>query len=265
MSTSSSFVEIFLAELGNLGSAVSREVVFHHRIDSTSDDLKRRLLIGASPGAVVAADCQEAGRGRKDRQWHSPDEGNLYVSLAIDVGEPKEALLPLLPLVAGIAATDVIGRVTKAEPKLKWPNDVNVSGKKLAGILCEVPASISRPMVAVVGLGVNIAVSSFPVELSRIATSLACLADKGSPDLPSPALLAARWVGTLEQWIQKIRSGAKREIIDAWRKRGEPFGRRVRFDKIEGNTVDLSEDGRLIVLLDSGEQVVVVGGVVQYI
>ncbi|MCP4606760.1 MAG: biotin--[acetyl-CoA-carboxylase] ligase [Proteobacteria bacterium] len=265
MSTPLSFVELFLAELTTLGFASDREVWFHGRIDSTSDDLIRRLRSGAPAGTVVAAACQEAGRGRKGRIWHSPEGANLYVSLAIEVSEPTDGFLPLLPLAAGVATSDVIRKNAPVEPRLKWPNDIIVSGKKLAGILCELPEPASRPVIAVVGLGVNITVSSFPLELSDIATSLSSLIDGEPQNLPHPALLAAQWVGELEKWMQRIQSGRKNELPDAWRARAEPFGRRVRVGKIEGTTVDLSEDGRLLVLQDSGEQVVVAGGIIEYI
>ncbi len=255
------FTEPFLAELRKQNVPVDREVVFHPRIDSTSTDLKRRLGEDLGPGAVVAADMQEKGRGRRGNIWHSPSEGNLYVSLAVAVPEPFQKTLPLVPLAAGIAVWDAVGPIGNKVPALKWPNDLLVSDRKMAGILCESIHISKRPVVAIVGLGVNLGTEAFPGELKEIATSLKQLSDD-SVDAP---VLAARWVAGLEQWIRLIGQGKKRELIGAWRRRAEPFGRRVRVGDVEGETIDLAEDGRLILLKDNGEQIIVSGGIVESI
>jgi BirA family biotin operon repressor/biotin-[acetyl-CoA-carboxylase] ligase len=255
------FTEPFLAELRRQNARDDREIVFHTCIDSTSTDLKRRLGAGLGPGAVVAADMQEKGRGRRGNVWHSPSEGNLYLSLAVAVPEPFQRTLPLLPLAAGIAIWDVVDRIGIVEPKLKWPNDLLVAKRKLAGILCESKDTSKRPVVAIVGLGVNMGTDAFPDQLKEIATSLKQLSGYSIDS----AVLAARWVAGLEQWIRLIAQGKRSELVDAWRERAEPFGRRVRVGEIEGETVDLAEDGRLILRKDNGEQTVVSGGIVESI
>jgi BirA family biotin operon repressor/biotin-[acetyl-CoA-carboxylase] ligase len=255
------FTALFVAELRRQGASVDREIVFHTCIDSTSTDLKRRLGTGLGPGAVVVADMQEKGRGRRGNVWHSPGEGNLYLSLAVAVPEPFQKNLPLLPLAAGIAIWDAVGRIGDVVPKLKWPNDLLVSERKLAGILCESRDTSKRPVVAIVGLGVNIGTKTFPNELNEIATSMKNLS--GGPI--DAAVLAARWVAGLEQWTRLIGKGKKSELVDAWCERAEPFGRRVRVGDVEGETVDVAEDGRLILQKDNGDQTVVSGGIVESI
>ncbi len=253
--------DVFLAELKRLGSDWEREVVVHRRIDSTSSDLKRRLKTGAQPGTVVAADFQEEGRGRQGRTWHSPKGGNLYVSLAVLVDAPVYTILPLLPLAAGVAARDAVRALAPIEPKLKWPNDLLVSNRKLAGILCEAHDPTRQPVVAMVGLGINIDTTEFPKELGETATSMALL--HKSP--PESALVAAHWVVGFEQWKNQIQKGRVPYLINAWRQGALPFGRRVCVGDIEGVTVDLTDNGRLIVLKDNGETVAVAGGIVAFI
>ncbi|MCP4674721.1 MAG: biotin--[acetyl-CoA-carboxylase] ligase [Deltaproteobacteria bacterium] len=264
MQAERSFSEVFLAHVEALDHGTRREVAFHHVIDSTSTDLKRRLRSGAGPGTVVAADTQETGRGRLGRTWHSSTGGNLYISLAVRVNEPFQTNLPFLPLAGGVAAADAIRVVARVEPKLKWPNDVHVSGKKIAGVLCEVPDPIRRPGIAIVGLGVNIAVSSFPEELNTTATSLALLSGGNRRDLPHPAHLAADWVTRLEQWMRRIHSKEGAELVETWRAGAEPFGRRIRVDNIEGTTVDINESGQLIAKKDDGNKVIISSGVIEF-
>jgi BirA family biotin operon repressor/biotin-[acetyl-CoA-carboxylase] ligase len=257
------FVEVFLEELKALDCPANREVVYHLEIDSTSTDLKHRLVAGSLAGTVVAAGCQRGGRGRNGRAWHSSPNGNLYMSLAVELGDFAPKTIPFTPLAAGVAAWDAISTAGSIKPQLKWPNDVLVDGRKLAGILCEVQSSLQITS-AVVGLGVNIATREFPDELSETAVSLTQVIGK---EIERPhilaALLAARWVAGLERLMHDVQAGLRSEIIEAWRERAERFGRRVRVDGIEGVTVDLKDDGRLLVMKDYGECVAVVGGVVE--
>jgi BirA family biotin operon repressor/biotin-[acetyl-CoA-carboxylase] ligase len=259
--TDQRFTIPFVAELKRQNARIDRQIIFHSVIDSTSTELKRRLAAGLGPGSVVAADKQEKGRGRRGNVWHSPEDGNLYLSLALAVPDPFQETLPLLPLAAGIAIWDAVGRMGDVEPKLKWPNDLLVADRKLAGILCESTDTSKRPVVTIVGLGVNIGTKAFPSELKSIATSL----KQQSGNLVDVAVLAARWVAGVERWTGSIARGKRSALIDAWRERAEPFGRRVRVGDIEGKTVDLSEDGRLILQKDGGEQTIVSGGIVESI
>lgn len=259
------FIQSFLAELDSLGSHGAREVVYHLEIDSTSTDLKRRLEAGAGPGTVVAAARQTAGRGRTGRAWHSPPEGNLYISLAVELGSAAKEAVPFMPLAAGVAAWDAIRDAGYMKPFLKWPNDVLADGRKLAGILCEIPVSLASG-VAVVGLGVNIATLDFPGELAQTAVSLAALLNgERVAEGKLTARLSAGWVAGLERMMLDIRAGRSAGIVEAWRVRAEPFGRRVRVGEVEGVTAGLDDCGRLEIVQDSGERTFVAGGIVENI
>ncbi|MBN8457092.1 MAG: biotin--[acetyl-CoA-carboxylase] ligase [Verrucomicrobia bacterium] len=134
-------------------------------IPSTNDDARLLAERGAAGGTVVIAKKQTAGRGRRGADWFADPEGALAFSVVIRPGEPK-ALWPRLALAAGLAVAEAVEtRVPLAG--IKWPNDVWISGRKVAGILVEAGADF-----AVVGVGVNLNVGGFPGELAEIATSV---------------------------------------------------------------------------------------------
>lgn len=251
----------FLAQLERMGRSSDRRVLIHERIDSTSDELLRCLRDGAPAGTVVIASAQTCGRGRNRKPWYSPPNGNLYVSMSISVeGEPVKNL-PLIPLAAGIAAIDALEDAGGTRPLLKWPNDLMVNDRKLGGILCETPDITVRPVIAVVGLGLNTGETDFPDELYGYAIDMTAVAER-VPPLP---LVAARWVAGVESWNERIGKGGGADMVRIWRARAEDFGRMVRVGDVEGRTVDLDERGQLLIEKNDGSVVAVPGGVVEYL
>src|SRR5437868_3626316 len=111
--------------------------VFKPETGSTNDDVRAAALTGAATGFTVLADTQTAGRGRRGRSWHSPPGENLYVSvLARPALEAAHA--PLITLAAGLAVRDAVLEWTQSQPvAIKWPNDVRIDGRKIAGVLVE--------------------------------------------------------------------------------------------------------------------------------
>ena len=152
---------------------VGRSVRFYQSTPSTMDDAARWARAGAAEGVVVVAETQTASRGRQGRRWVS-DAGNLYFSVLF---RPKTAALPLLNPLAGVAVARAIRRTAGLYPAIKWPNDIMIDGRKVAGILAESALSGSRIDYAIVGVGVNIGleVSAEP-EIAHTAASLNRLA-----------------------------------------------------------------------------------------
>ena len=252
--------EQFLAQLERMGRPLDRRVSIHEQIDSTSDELLRCLRDGAPVGTVVIASAQTGGRGRNRKPWHSPSNGNLYISMSVSVTGEAVENLPLIPLAAGIAAIDAIEDAGGTRPLLKWPNDLMVNDRKLGGILCEAPDIAARPVIALVGLGLNTGGGDFPAELDGIAIDMAAVADR-VPPLP---LIAARWVAGVERWNERIEKGDRADLVMAWRERAEAFGRMVRVGDVQGRTVDLNELGQLLIEKNDGAVVAVPGGIVEH-
>lgn len=138
-----------------------------HKAETESTNRDARL---GSPWDVFTADFQSAGRGRLDHKWHSRRGENLMMSAVVDVAGLAPDLVATFPLVVGLSACEAIGRMLPSgvAAKIKWPNDVLVDGRKVAGILCELDGE-----KIIAGVGVNVLQTDFPPEISSRATSLA--------------------------------------------------------------------------------------------
>lgn len=195
-----------LVRCEELLSARGRAVRLVGRTGSTNDDAKLWAAEGAPEGAVVIADAQERGRGRHGRAWSTPPGETLAMSIVL---RPRVApsALPPIALVAGLAAREAIGaRVSGA--KVKWPNDVWIGDRKIAGVLVEGALSGSRVEYAVVGIGINVARTEFPADV--VATSLAL---SGARDLDRGALaidLLDALDRELSEWLRAPSSIAAR-------------------------------------------------------
>ncbi len=230
-----SFADLVRGE--ELLRARGRAVRVVERTGSTNDDAKLWAAEGAPHGAVIIADAQERGRGRHGRAWSTPPGETLAMSIVLRPHVPPSSLPPIA-LVAGLAARDAIAaRVPDA--KVKWPNDVWIGERKIAGVLVEGALSGVRVEHVVVGIGINVARTDFPEDV--IATSLAL---SGAADLDRGALaidLLEALDRELETWLKAPSSIAARlSAHDALRGRTVVLegGRR-------GIAAGIEPDGRL--------------------
>jgi len=202
--------------------------------DSTNERAKALAEAGAPHGTLVSADEQSAGRGRQGREWTAPPRSSLLLSLVLrEFGE-------LLPLAASVAVAEAC-EAAGANCAIKWPNDVWIDGRKVAGILVE-----GRPQEgwAVLGIGLNVdtELEQLPPELRETATSLRIAARA-----PSPEVLLSTLLETLE-----LRLGDPAErVLEAWAERDALRGRRVRWEGGEGTAAGVDASGALLV--DTGE------------
>ena len=203
--------ELGLYRQGYCGCEFSKWRI-HHKDETESTNLDARAGVH---GDVFTADYQTAGRGRLDHKWHSPPKTNLIMSVVLSV----EGLVPdqvaTLPLVAGLSSIKALQKFVTGEEdlrhetgdlELKWPNDVLISGKKLAGILCE-----RHGDNVIIGIGVNVNQTEFVPEIATRATSLALLTGKRFPDrfMEEIAITSVRTavLRELDRWYSRWRSG----------------------------------------------------------
>ena len=227
---------------------------------STNDEAAGWARSGAPAGAVVVADSQTRGRGRLGRVWHSPPGAALYFSAVL---RPKMALgkVPPLTLAAGVALAETVARFDVA-PALKWPNDLLLDGKKLAGILTESACQGGRLEHVIVGIGVNLNVDEFPPELTGVATSL----HRARGSAVDGAAFASVLCERLEVWHDRFVSGGVAEVLSAWKSFAPFFGQRIEVvsgrDRLSGVAEDLDEDGALRLRTSSGMARVMAGEVI---
>ncbi|MCX4243535.1 biotin--[acetyl-CoA-carboxylase] ligase [Paraliomyxa miuraensis] len=171
----------------------------HAELSSTNDRALEWMRAGAPHGAVVTADAQRAGRGRRGRTWHSPPGESLYVSLVVRPDRPPDRPdgFGALGLAVGVGLHEGLPRL-RAPVWLKWPNDLTVEGRKLGGILCEARWIGNVPEV-VVGFGLNVHGRTFPEPLRALATSIALCRDG---EVPGRAVLLAELLVALEGAIE---------------------------------------------------------------
>ena len=208
------------------------------RTDSTNTVARDLAAAGAPHGTLVTADEQTAGRGRQGRGWSAPVGASLLCSWVIrDPG-------PLLSLAAGVAVAELAGE----QAVVKWPNDVLIDQRKLAGILAE-----GRPQEgwAVLGIGINVALKpeQLPEELRDRAATLGL----GSAEI-EPTLIRLREI--LERWL----SAGDREVLHAVRARDALLGRPVRWEGGTGTGAGIDQAGRLLVALADGSSVALDAG-----
>jgi BirA family biotin operon repressor/biotin-[acetyl-CoA-carboxylase] ligase len=206
--------------------------------DSTNDRARALAASGAPHGTLVTADEQHAGRGRQGRAWTAPPTSAVLMSVVL------RELSETLPLAAAVAVSEAV----PLETQIKWPNDVWIDGRKVAGILVE-----GRPQEgwAVLGIGLNVTTEEFPQELHATSLRLA------GADLSREAALAAL-LDALRLWLPRPRS----QVLAAWRSRDALLGRTVRWSNgsNEGVAAGVDSSGALIVetrngrvTLDAGE------------
>jgi BirA family biotin operon repressor/biotin-[acetyl-CoA-carboxylase] ligase len=237
---------------------VAGEVIWslHYEADcSSTQDLAREAAArGAGEGWTVVTDTQRAGRGRQGRSWVAPPETALLFSTIL---RPPRDVFPLLPLLAALAVAGGIEAASGAVPDLKWPNDVLLHGKKLAGILLERPAGAN--VVLGVGLNVNQSLADLPEGATSLAIEL-------GHALEREPLLAAVLNDLGSAYERADREGVG-WIVPGWRSRSSMLGGPVAFDRegtlLRGIAEDVSEDGALQVRLHDGALVSVVAGEVE--
>ena len=214
----------------------------HHRVtDSTNERAKALARAGAPHGTLVTAGEQTAGRGRQGRRWTAPPGAAVLMSVVL------RELDELLPLRAAVAACEAAG----GPCAIKWPNDVWLDGRKLAGILVE-----GRPQegwaVAGIGLNVDLTEEDLPPELRGSATSLR-IAGRARP---VPEVRYA----LVEHLSARLEAPA-RDVLAAWRERDALRGRAVRWNGGEGTAAGIDDSGSLLVDTDGGRRALGAGEV----
>jgi BirA family biotin operon repressor/biotin-[acetyl-CoA-carboxylase] ligase len=234
----------------NLGtSLVGKKILVYDQTSSTNDIAAEYAKKGHNDGLVVFAEEQTAGRGRTGAKWHSEYGESILCSIVLNGNTLSSEMMSLT---SAVATADALGRVGRSSAKIKWPNDILINGKKIAGILVESKRSGHRNSY-IVGIGINChqQKESFPPELQGAATSI----DIEGRAVCDRVSMARRLLASIDQWLEVSRTNLG-EVTSRWMELNMQLGHRVAVvcsgKRFVGNCVGIDPEKGLVLQLDSG-------------
>jgi BirA family biotin operon repressor/biotin-[acetyl-CoA-carboxylase] ligase len=240
---------------------IGREIRFFPSVGSTNDLLKDAARLGAPEGLVFVTDEQVAGRGRRGRSWTAPPGTSLLVSVLLRPTWLPAAAAFHLTMLAAVVAAEAIEKVTGLTVDLKWPNDLQIEGRKLGGILVETELDDTAVHWAVIGCGINVNWDPRAIpELVDTATSLS--SEQGQPVSRSDLLQAM--LECLDPRYHALQRGVRSVLWNDWRRRLKMLGQAVRAETAHGVLLgiaeDVSPDGALLLRDANGQRHMVTAG-----
>jgi len=240
---------------------IGRDIQVFEQTTSTNDVIEKLARDGVKEGAVVFAESQTKGRGRLGRKWISPAHKGLWFSILLRPSlRPQEATQ--LTVASATALRRAIENETGLKPEIKWPNDILIGGKKVAGILTELSAEVDRVKHIILGIGVdvNLDATELPAELRKTATSLKIEAG----EMIVRAELAVAILRELDFDYARICGGKFLAVADEWESHCATIGKNVTVligdRKTRGRAESLDDDGALLIRTEHGHLERIIGG-----
>ncbi len=236
---------------------LASQVYYRDEVTSTQDVAFELMVEGRPHGTLVLAEHQTGGRGQKDRTWHSNPNKSLLLSMLLDL-EPPDTFASVLTIATATATARAIQDVAGLPARIKFPNDIVLRGKKVAGILLEVRdyGQPSRRAVAGVGINVGQTREDFPEELRDTATSLRIELKGNEP--PRRSMLLRMFLRELEKWLDRIARDEYADLENAWNRFSAMEGKEVEFlrgsEEVKGRIMDARIREGLLLRLPTGEE-----------
>lgn len=254
------YPEDLISRLGKT-RVIGRDIRVFQQTASTNDVIEKLAGDRVKEGVVVFAEAQTRGRGRLGRQWLSPPRKGLWFSVLLRPNLPPPQATQLT-VASATAVRRAIEIHTGLNPEIKWPNDILIHARKVAGILTELHAELDRLKYVILGIGVdvNLSPADFPAELRKVATSLK--AELGKP--VSRPELAVAILRELDRDYARIASGQFAAVADEWEAHCTTLGQEVVIRlgdrQVHGRAEALGEEGALLLRSDHGHLERIVGG-----
>ncbi len=238
---------------------IGKNIYWEYEVESTNTLALQLAEDGAEDGTLVLSEAQKHGRGRMGRSWISQPESGIYLSLILRPHfVPMKA--PYITFISAIAVVEALEHTLGLRPKIKWPNDVMLHGKKIAGILTELRAEMEEIHYVVVGIGINVSNTRFPRDLREKVTCITL----ETRETFSRIQIVQNLLRSFEKWYQIILSDDYERAYIRWRGYSCTEGNRVEVNLgesiLQGTAIHLGEDGSMYVQLDSGEERQVLAG-----
>lgn len=242
---------------------IGKQAYYFDSIDSTQNQALKMAYDPANNGAVVVASKQTGGRGRSGRKWISP-KGGIWISIIL---QPKfdMSITTLFPIASALALSIAIEKTFSVTPELKWPNDLTINGKKVAGMLVDVSLESNKIESLVLGVGINFNVNTKEIEKTLKGTpnfyGVTSLSEQ-KEDV-KPIHLVQTFLVELEKIYKALNAKQIKKIISEWSKRSSTIGKNVEVntadEKIKGKAIRIDEDGALVIS-DKGKTCRVIAG-----
>lgn len=243
---------------------LGKQIHYFVELESTNTYAFKRAQEGGAEGEIVVSEGQTHGKGRMGRHWVSPAYVNLYFSVILRPKFPP-ACAPQLTLMSAVALAETFQSFVPQTPEIKWPNDIMVGGKKLAGILAESSCESNKILFVIIGMGVNL---NYPHELMpegirKTATSTLILTQK---EMDRSAFMR-RLIHNLDQCYGELEDNGFAPLARRWESFFHLKGKKVRIEMgspsgqpIWGRAVGIDEDGALLLVDDQGAMIRIVAG-----
>ncbi len=245
---------------------IGQQAYYFDSIDSTQNQALKMAEKDANNGSVIVASKQTSGKGRSGRKWISP-KGGIWLSLIL---HPKFdiSITTLFPIASSLALSNAIEKIFKISPELKWPNDLTINGKKIAGMLVDVSLESNKIENLVLGVGIN-----FDIDVKQIEKTLKGSSNfygvaslNGQKNNIKPVQLVQAFFVELEKIYELLNKKQTKKIISEWTKRSSTIGKNVKLDtrdgKIKGKAIKIDDDGALIISDNNKTQRVIAGDII---
>ncbi|MDE1826134.1 MAG: biotin--[acetyl-CoA-carboxylase] ligase [Thaumarchaeota archaeon] len=250
---------------GLQAETIGRKIYYFNTIDSTQNFALKLASKPHENGSIVISEQQTHGRGRQNRKWFSP-RGGIWLSVLLKPNfEISQA--SLFPMLTSLALAISIEKVLKLRPKLKWPNDLTLDNKKVAGVLVDAAIESNQIDYLVIGVGINFKIQ--PSAISKIVKNsgnfygITTLVKK--KEKADPILLLQAFLHELEQLYSKLVAGNLHGIKNEWEKRSSTIGRKVKISspsgEIKGKAIGIDDDGALLISSKGKTQRLLVGDI----
>jgi len=245
---------------------VGKRVYYFDTIDSTQNFAIKIASNPIEDGTVIISQKQTRGRGRFGRKWLSP-QGGIWLSIVLhptfDI-----SVTTLFPIAASLALANAIEKTFQIDSKLKWPNDVTIKGKKVAGMLVDVSIESNKIEYLVLGVGINFKVNPKQLEKSLKKTEnfygITSLIDKNENQ--NPILLVQNFLYELENILELLKKEKRKIIIKNWTKKSSSIGKNITIStygsKINGKAIKLDDDGALVIKNNKNTQRILAGDLI---
>ena len=245
---------------------VGKRVYYFEEIDSTQNFAEQIALDEKENGTIVIAEKQTAGKGRLDRKWTSP-KGGIWFSLII---HPKfdVSTSTLVPIAGAVALAKAVKNTLDIDVSVKWPNDITLNGKKVAGMLVDASFQANNIDYLILGIGINFDIDAKKIEkrLSKSENFYGVNSLRKKDDSTPPKILLREFLVQFEKILIQLNKGEKAKIVKEWTKKADKIGKRISINtsdgKISGVAQGIDNDGALKLKTSKGIKKIFVGDVV---